>query len=369
MLAGALLAKTVLAADDPGSTAAPSLSAAQRYDAARQLMQRGSYLEAAEMYRGVAESDDAPPALRAQALFACGLMQENARNYERAIAIYHETERRFAGTEFARHAAEKARALETGGPVRAIAFRKRWDAAWDELRPAQALVDRDEWRAARPGLQRAAALFTAILRDFDDQPKAKDVALALGDTHMTLRQFDDARADYARAIALARRQGAEEHGAGTDSFVLSAEQRLAEALRAYRRQWAARIAAFTLGVIGVPLLALRPWRALDALLVRLAGSLAIATSVLAALAMGIAVYLKYFTQENSPVGAAAAALLVAIPGLTGQIVTLSLVRVFRRLPRWSGNGLAAALGAVAALAAAVCLVDALALFPYLDNKL
>jgi len=91
--------------------------------------------------------------------------------------------------------------------------------------------------------------------------------------------------------------------------------------------------------------------------------------VLAVLAMGIAVYLKYFTQENSPVGAAAAALLVAIPGLTGQIVTLSLVGAFRRLPRWSGTGVAAALGALAALAAAVCLIDALALFPYLDNKL
>src|SRR5215470_5830410 len=109
--AGLLAASATRAVDQPAGPAPE-----QRYEEARLLMQRGRYLEAADAYRSVAESADTPPALRAQALFTAGLMEENARHYERAVATYEEVQRRFPDSSFAARAAQTLTALEQGGP-------------------------------------------------------------------------------------------------------------------------------------------------------------------------------------------------------------------------------------------------------------
>src|SRR5262245_13894894 len=184
VLAACLLAPhPVRAAPDggPGQTVPAPPSAQQRYDEARRLMQRGRYAEAGEVYREVAEAEEAPVALRAQALYAAGLMQENTRDYERAVAIYHEVVRRFPDTEFARRAGDQVKTLEEGGAGRGLEFRRRQDAAWSELSPAREQSEREGAQAARPRLERAAELFTDILHDFPDHPKAKEVAVTLGD--------------------------------------------------------------------------------------------------------------------------------------------------------------------------------------------
>src|SRR5262245_59890586 len=67
----------------------------QRYDTARRLMQQGKFDAAAEAFRAVADTDDPPASLRAQALVASGLMHENQREYERAADDYREVQRRF----------------------------------------------------------------------------------------------------------------------------------------------------------------------------------------------------------------------------------------------------------------------------------
>src|SRR5512136_956423 len=85
-----LLAGAVIVARAPAADVPPQ----QRYDQARQAMQAGRSVEAAAAFRALADDDGAPLALRAQALFATALMQENARRYEEASALYQEVERR-----------------------------------------------------------------------------------------------------------------------------------------------------------------------------------------------------------------------------------------------------------------------------------
>jgi tetratricopeptide (TPR) repeat protein len=264
--------------------------------------------------------------------------------------------------------------LEEGGPGRSLEFRRRRDAAWDELSPAQELADRAGLRAARPGLERAAALLEGILRDFSDHPKAKDIAMALGNTHMVLRWFAEARADYQRAIALARAQSApiDRGGHEIDNFLLQAGERLAEAIRAFHRQWFTRVAWALLAAIGLALLSLRPWRAVDGPTVRLGGTLVLGTLLLALLAMGMAYGLRVYVDQHSPLDSEAAALLVALPGITGQIVALAFGDSLQATLRWkagSAAGLGATLGVLAALAVATCVVNAFALFPFLDSNL
>jgi hypothetical protein len=69
----------------------------------------------------------------------------------------------------------------------------------------------------------------------------------------------------------------------------------------------------------------------------------------------------------------AAALLVLVPGVTGELVAVGFATGLRgalraNARRWN-VGIAATLGALAALAVATCLVHAFALFPFLDSKL
>ena len=69
----------------------------------------------------------------------------------------------------------------------------------------------------------------------------------------------------------------------------------------------------------------------------------------------------------------AAALLVLVPGVTGELVAVGFATGLRgargATARLTDVGVAAALGALAALAVATCLVHAFALFPFLDSKL
>ena len=96
------------------------------------------------------------------------------------------------------------------------------------------------------------------------------------------------------------------------------------------------------------------------------------TGLLALLAMAGSFQLSRDPQAHSPIDIGAAGLLVAMPGLTGEFVALSVAGGLRTTWRWEGTWptvLAATLGMLAALAAATCLVNAFALFPFLDSEL
>ena len=355
-----------------GTVGASPPTAEQRYEEGRRLMQQNRFAEAAAAYKDVAESNDAPMDLRGQALFASGLMWESARDYERAGATYDEVQRRFPDSEPARRATVTADALR-GGSTRWLEFRRRQDEAWDQLSPAEDLAEREGLRAARPALERAASLLDSLLRDFGDNPNAKDVALALGNTHMILRRFSEAGVDYRRAIALASAKDEKTaQQPPIDNFVLAAEHQLSEAIRAVRRQRLTRGAYCVLGVISVALLGLGPWRAVDGPMWRLGGCFMLGTLLLAVIAAAVAYYLGHYVDGESPVTTSAAGLLVALPGVVGQAVALAFVDGLRGKLRGSslrGVVVAGTLGATAAFAVTVCLVNAFALFPFLDSKL
>jgi len=363
----------LVAARGPALAAASTWppAAQARYEEARGLMQHGRYTEAATAYRSVADWPDGGAFReRAQALYLCGTMQEAARDYAAAVTTYRETARRFADDPFARKAADAASALEEGGPVRGIEFRSRLDGAWDVLSPAQETAERDGPAAARPELERAATLLAGILHDFADHPRARNVAFALGDAHMALGRYADARADYGRAVELARRE-AERPGADAryaESDVKSAEEKLAEAGRALWRARVVQLAEGLLVAIGLGVIAVRPWRGLDARLLRLGGALVAATGVLAALALGVAAWVQRF-DEHSPIEGGVAALFVLLPGLAGQLVALGFVSGLAASGKSSRRaGVAAILGALAALAVATCLVQRFDLFSALDSE-
>src|SRR5207249_4446629 len=108
-------------------------------------------------------------------------------------------------------------------------------------------------------------------------------------------------------------------------------------------------------------------------MMRVAAVAVLGTVVLAGLAGGVAEYLRVHVDEASPVKMTAAALLVLVPGVTGELVAVGFASGLRGAPRapaprWN-VGIAATLGALAALAVATCLVHAFALFPFLDSKL
>jgi len=359
LVALAVLRGVTVAADEP-----PTPPAAQeRFAAATRLMQQGRYAEASEAYRGVADWPDGGAfAQRAQALFLAGSMLESARDYEHALAVHRETARRFAGSEFGRRAEDAARRLEEGGAARAIAFRRRLDAAWDELFPATDLAQRKGTRAARPGLIRAAELLAGVLRDFPEQSRARDVADALGDADMLLGRYAQANGDYERAMELARPDAAD-----ADLQLASLREKVAEANRALRRQWFDRIAKALLAAIVLGLAYTKPWRHRASTTMRAAAVLVLGTVLLAALAGAAAEYVRVHIDEASPVGTLAAALLVLLPGVTGELVALGFTAGLRGR-RWD-VGMAAALGALAALAVATSVVHAFALFPFLDSKL
>ena len=143
--------------------------------------------------------------------------------------------------------------------------------------------------------------------------------------------------------------------------------------RSVRREWIDGIAKTLLGVIVLGLVVVKPWRHPDGSLIRASAALVLATAVLAGAAGAAARYVRLHVDEASPVETTAAALLVFLPGVTGELVAVGFATGLRRAlglraPRWN-VGLAAALGALAALAVATCVVHAFALFPFLDSKL
>jgi tetratricopeptide (TPR) repeat protein len=343
-------------------------AAEQRYEEGRQLMQRGRYTEASEAYRSVADWPDggAFPE-RARALFLAGLMQENARNYDRAIEIYAEVARRFPGDPFAARAVEATRVLDSGDHARGIDFRRRYDAAWDELSPAREVAEREGVGAARARLEHAIGLLEGLLRDHRDHPQARDVAMAIGDAYMTMRRYADARVAYHEALVLAQADAARA-GRGGESAVRGAEEKLWEATRLFRRQWVDRIAQGLLLFVGVALVWARPWRQPDPVLLRLGGVTILVTLALAALAGVLANLLREYVDDHSPVQSTTAALLVALPSASGILATLAIMSGFQSRGIRRGVVLAATLGIVAAIAVTARLVYAYDLFPLLDSE-
>jgi hypothetical protein len=190
--------------------------------------------------------------------------------------------------------------------------------------------------------------------------------MALGDAHMTLGQYGDAADAYARALGLARAPGG---GSADENAVLSAQERLGEAIRAGRRQRITRVAWTVLAAIALGFVAVRPWSAVDASVLRLGATLAGATLVLAGVAAVAAHVVRQYFDDHSPVENGVAGLLVALPGLTGQVVALGFASGLPGLAgRWRA-ALPAVLGALAALAVAACVVNAFELFPFLDSEL
>ena len=360
------LAAAIAVAAEEAATPPPAL---ERFSEATRLMQRGRYIEASEAYRSVADWPDGGAfPQRAQALFLTGSMLESARDYENALSVYGEAARRFAGTVFGRRAEDAAAGLQEGGTARAIAFRRRLDVAWDALFPATALFQEKGLAAARPGLERAVELLAGVLRDYPEQSKAKDVADSLGEADMMLRRYAQARSDYERAIDLYRRDARD-----ADLGLASASEKLEEARRSLRRQWLDRIGKTLVGVIVLGLVSVKPWRHPDRFMIRVAAVLVLGTAVLAGVAAALAEYVRFHVDEASPVEMTAAALLVLVPGVTGELVAIGFATGLRGALGWKGRGwnvgVAAALGALAALAVATSLVHAFALFPFLDSKL
>ena len=363
---GVVLAARAGRCDDaPARWPAP---AEQRYEDGRQLMQRGRYVEASDAYQSVADWPDggAFPE-RARALFLAGLMQENARNYDRAIAIYREVVRRFPGDAFAARAADAAKNLDSGDHARGIDFRSRYDAAWDELSPARDVAEREGVAAGKARLEHAIGLLEGILHDHRDHPQARDVAIAIGDANMTLHRYAAACEGYRQALALAREDVARS-GRAADSAVRGAEEKLGEATRLLWRVRVDRIAQALLVLVAFALVSTRPWRQPDPGLVRLGGVMLLVTLVLTAVAGAIASALREYVDDHSPLLSTAAALLVALPSVTGEITALGAVNGLRRSGVRGSVAVAAVLGVLAALAVAVRLVYAFDLFTLLDSE-
>lgn len=361
-----LLPTFALAAD--GSAWPPGAEA--RYGEARQQMQGGHYAEAAAAYRTVADWPEGGPfPERAQALFLAALMLENAHDYQGALETYREVSRRFPDTPFAAKAQAGAAALALGGEQRGIDFRRRLDAAWAELFPAQDLIESDGVAAARPGLERATTLLAALLRDYPDHPRARDVALSLGDAHMSLGLHREARADYEQAIALTKAQG---HVEGDAELLEGLENKRSEAIEAVRQVWITATARGLLVAIFVGLVALRPWRVSAGWMLRPGAALLLGTTILTGVAMLLARWIYANIDDHSPIGAGLAALLVALPGLTGQLVAFGYTNGLSG-PRLGNRpmlrtGLAGAVGVVAALAVATCVVEASGVFAALGGE-
>lgn len=356
---------TVLLAGALACAADPPPSPQARYDEARQTMQRGLYADAERIFRSIADADDAAADLRAQALFSVALMQQNQRHYETALQTFAEVQRRFPDSPLARRAADAVTTLTPGGDDQGLAFKRRFDEAMDAYAPARDALDRDDFSAARPGFERALTLLAAIERDFPQHPRAKDVAFLSGETHTALARFVEARADFERALAIA----AAPEG---DTFVTLARERIEESMRSRHRQVTTRAAWSVLTAIGIALLLVRPWTGIDGALVRLAARVAFGIVVLAATSVIAAWFIREYVDDHSPVTNAIAVMLVALPSLTGLIVTLGFVAGLRtsagRTSAWPART-GAVMGALAAFAVAVCVVNAYELFPFLDSML
>jgi Tetratricopeptide repeat len=343
-------------------------AAERRYEEGRQLMQRGRYAEASDAYQSVADWPDggAFPE-RARALFLAGLMQENARNYDRAIAIYGEVVRRFPGDSFATRASEAANNLDSGDHARGIDFRSRYDAAWDELSPARDIAEREGLAAGKARLERAIGLLEGILRDHRDHPQARDVATAIGDANMTLHRYAAACDAYRDALGIARAHAARS-GRAADSAVRGAEEKLGEAARLLWRWQIDRTARGMLVLVGLVLVWTRPWHPPDPGLVRLGGTVMLVILVLAAFAGGMASVLRDYVDDHSPLLGSTAALLVVLPSLTGELAALGAINGLRRRGVSWRFALAATLGVLAAIAVAAQLVYKFDLFPLLDSE-
>jgi tetratricopeptide (TPR) repeat protein len=341
-------------------------AAEKRFEEARDLQQHGRYALAAARFREVADWPEGGPfAERAQALYCSALNLENGRELERALETYREVVRRFPASLWATRARQSVETLDPEGG-HGLEFRRRQNEAWDVFQPATELLQRGKPDEARPGLERAAALFEALLHDHADHPRAADAALALGEARMRLGAFEAAAAAFGRSVELARRE-AVKPGSGhpTEEDVKNAEERLAEARRAIRRQLVDRGAWVLLAAITLILVGSAPWRRVTARVAALGGALLLVAGVLAAIAVALAAVLRSNLDNYSPIATSHAILLVLVPATIGIVTTLGLAAG----RRGRGAALGAAAGVLAALAAAVIVVYACGLFPFLDSDL
>lgn len=351
------MAGAVARAADPAST--PQA----RYDTARQAMQRGAYAEAEAAFVEVAHDTTAPPELQAQALFSVGLMQQNQRRYEAALATYREVQERFPATIVGRRAVEAIAILSEGGSERGLAFRRRFDEALELYARARDQLDREGMRVAGPDLQHAVELMASIVAEFVDHPRRAQAAFELGEMRATVQDYLGARAAYEQALAWTT-------GTPGDGFITNVTNRLDEAVRARRRQICTRIAMVILAFIVVLFLAARPWAVFDRELLRHVGAFAVGVVVLAVIGETASYVVRTYIDDHSPLHGGIATRLVLFPGVTGEVLALGFLGRCRTL--WNGPRavhVAAALGAIAALAVTTMVVNAYELFPFLDSML
>ena len=153
--------------------------------------------------------------------------------------------------------------------------------------------------------------------------------------------------------------GPEQAGAG---FVVNVMARIEDTERARNRWWSTRAAWVVLAAIAGAFLLARPWAGVDREMLRLGSLLVAGTLGLALFAAVVSYVVRTYVDDHSPVTEFVALLLVLLPGLTGVILTLGFLG--RLQARAAGM-----LGALAALAVAICVVNFYELFPFLDSML
>jgi tetratricopeptide (TPR) repeat protein len=349
-------------------TAAWPPDAEKRYEQARALAEAGRFAEAGVGYREVADWPSGGDFHeRAQALYLAGLMLEDSRELERAIETYHEVDRRFPGSPFAARARDAAKRLEVGG-ARGLAFQRAYQAAWDVLYPATELARHERRTEARPGLERAADLFRAVLLEHGDDPRAKDAASALGDALFALGRLTEARDVYFEALVRSRGEAAKRDASELDKKdVIVKEERLYDCDRAILRERLCLGAVIALAAIAVGTLATRPWRRWTKARTKLALLLGAGTAALAGIAALVTDTIiahedvhEIVLAHGLPLKAAG---LVLVPGLLGVAVVLSSTAGARGLV---GSLLGAVLGIVTAGAAATVFLYGFGLLPFIS---
>jgi tetratricopeptide (TPR) repeat protein len=340
-------------------------AAEKRFNQATASRQKGDYARAAALYQEVAEWPMGGPfPQRAQALYCAGLAFEQAHDFDTALASYHAVTTRFPKSEFAPRAREAAERLAPPG-ARGFEFRKRFDEAWDLLFPAMEMDFHGDSSGARPKLVQAEKLLAALLAEHREHPLACDVASALGDARMLLKDFTGAHAAFADAVLLATRETEKTPPkASAAGSLASARLKLDEATRAIRRRWLDRIAKAALGLVLVVFLATASPRSLNRSVLLLWGAFVAACGSLGGFAFWLAGYVKNSVDDHSPLEPGTAALIVFLPGLVGVTIAIGIAR--GRKPRALLGG---AVGALAAAAVTVTIVYAYGLFPFLDSEL
>ena len=361
---------TFVVGDRARAEEAPVLSPQARYDRARQAMQQARYGDAEVEFRAVVEAPDASRELRAQALFSVGLMQQNQRRYEDALGTFRRVIELYPGTPLAQRAEGAVATLTEGGVETGVAFRARYDEMMEAYTLGREASEREGAGAGRAALEKAAATADGLQREFPNHPRLGQVAFQAGEIAVALEEFSLAQRHYERALALAG--GVRDPDASIDTLVTNSHSQLVEAGRKQRRWWSTRGAWLVLACLGVALVGWRPWQMLDASWLRPATVCALAVTGVASIGEGFAWFVRTYLDDHSPVTEGLAFFLVAAPGFVGLFAAMGFLAGFRRAaPRRADRAAlyAAGLGALAAFAITVWIVNAYELSPFPDADL